>query len=75
MEDGGRHARLHLLDDDVPKAYALEFACELADVTEGIDDPAITESAVDVLLWAAQLAGAKEAVGDNDAASGAQEAV
>ena len=67
--------RLHLLDDDIPKAYALELACQLVDFTEGVDDPAITESAVDVLLWATQLARAKEAVGDNDTASGAQEAV
>jgi hypothetical protein len=66
---------LGLLDDNVAEAEALEFASELVDLAEGVDDPALAEFAVDGFLWAAQLAGAEEAVGDDDAAAGTEETV
>ena len=50
MKDGRRYAGLHLLDDDVTEAEALEFSCEFVDFTEGIDDPALTEFAKEKLL-------------------------
>lgn len=59
--------------DDIPEAYALEFLRELVDITKGVDDPAFTELAEDVLLRATQFAAAEKAVGDNDAASGRKE--
>ena len=63
------------LDHNVSEAYAPEFACEAVDFPQGVDDPAVTESAEDALLRAAQLAAAKKAVGDHDAASRAEETV
>ena len=64
VEDRGHHARLHLLDNDIPKTYALKFVCELVNLAESIDDPAIAEPAVDGVLQAPIRRGAKqEAIG------------
>ena len=67
--------RLHAFDDDVGEAEVFEFAGERADLAEGLDDPALGESAKDGLLRAAQFAGAEEAVCDDEAAARAQKAV
>lgn len=58
VENRGSHAGLNPLDCDVAEAGTFEFAHELMDLAERIDDPAIAQFAVDEFLRAAECAGA-----------------
>jgi len=75
VEDGRCYTGLHLLHGNIAEADALEFTGEVFDLTEGVNRPAITKRSTDPLLRTAELSGSKKAVGNNDAAAGAQDAM
>ena len=75
VEDRECDAGLDLLDCDIAEAGAFEFSREGADFAEGVDDPAVAESAVDGLLQVVEFPWALKAIGDDDSASGAKDAV
>jgi hypothetical protein len=75
MEHGGCDAELDLFDCDFGKASIVEFAGECANFAKVIDGPAIAKFSIDGALWSAEISGADEAVGHDQAAFGAEEAM